>query len=359
MYTYLNFDEHERLTDWTRNSKTYTNAYDWQKRRISFTPSDVNGAYRYYDYDRSGWKVLEERREDCESDCGGYGYGTYQRSEYIWYEGAPRVVIFSTTGLAVFPYSDSEIGYILNDKQGLPRKVVDQDKNDLWAATYDEFGKVLTQSGNILMSLRYPGQVDDPEFGYYYNWHRWYDFVRGRYLSTDPMDEMGDYPYAASDPVGKIDPSGLTVGDLPIMEPASDYEVFGVTGSDSSLVISWVMDGIPDANESNSNDDRGRGGHIGNPAAGVVTAAAYYCIIHPDVCEAAAAAAAAAAVAAAAAAAAIVASEIYSAQCAAQYLEDIERCKTRPVDKRPACYNHALIRRNLCEQGNSVPPLSP
>ena len=104
-----------------------------------------------------------------------------------------------------------------------------------------KFGKVLTQSGNIFMSLRYPGQVDDPEFGYYYNWHRWYDFVRGRYLSTDPMDEMGDYPYAASGPVEKIDLSGLMVGDMPIVESIGGMEIIGTVGGHTREFIEALV----------------------------------------------------------------------------------------------------------------------
>jgi len=58
----------------------------------------------------------------------------------------------------------------------------------------------------------FPGQYYDSETGLHYNYHRYYDPRTGRYLTPDPIGQLGGinlYVYALNDPTAIFDPFGL------------------------------------------------------------------------------------------------------------------------------------------------------
>ncbi|EGM7510431.1 RHS repeat protein, partial [Escherichia coli] len=103
------------------------------------------------------------------------------------------------------------------DHRGLPQALISPEGETAWQGEYDEWGNLLgeTSAQHLQQPYRLPGQQYDEESGLYYNRHRYYDPLQGRYITQDPIDIKGGwnlYSYALN-PVSWIDPLGLTQCD--------------------------------------------------------------------------------------------------------------------------------------------------
>jgi RHS repeat-associated protein len=122
----------------------------------------------------------------------------------------------------------------MTDHAGTPYKLIDSEGKTIWEADADDWGAVRNEKG-IRQPIRFQGQYHDEETGLYYNRHRFYDPLQGRYVTQDPIGLRGGlnlHAYAPN-PVGWIDPLGLayrgcgvkpgdplgTVNCFPVAEP--------------------------------------------------------------------------------------------------------------------------------------------
>ncbi|EOP2162976.1 RHS repeat-associated core domain-containing protein, partial [Escherichia coli] len=99
------------------------------------------------------------------------------------------------------------------DHRGLPLALISTEGTTAWYAEYDEWGNQLNEENphQLQQLIRLPGQQYDEESGLYYNRHRYYDPLRGRYITQDPIGLKGGwnlYTYPLS-PVNSMDPLGL------------------------------------------------------------------------------------------------------------------------------------------------------
>ncbi|MCQ6113226.1 RHS repeat protein, partial [Escherichia coli] len=99
------------------------------------------------------------------------------------------------------------------DHRGLPLALVSTEGATEWCAEYDEWGNLLNEENphQLQQLIRLPGQQYDEESGLYYNRHRYYDPLQGRYITQDPIGLKGGwnfYQYTLN-PVQYIDSMGL------------------------------------------------------------------------------------------------------------------------------------------------------
>jgi RHS repeat-associated protein len=85
--------------------------------------------------------------------------------------------------------------------------------------TYDAFGNITSQTGNLTNSYTFTAREYDPESGLYYYRARYYDPTTGRFLSADPVPgyliiplSLNLYPYTWNNPINYRDPDGRLVG---------------------------------------------------------------------------------------------------------------------------------------------------
>ncbi|EMD4964504.1 RHS repeat protein, partial [Escherichia coli] len=106
-----------------------------------------------------------------------------------------------------------KIHLYLCDHRGLPLALVSTEGATEWCAEYDEWGNLLNEENphQLQQLIRLPGQQYDEESGLYYNRHRYYDPLQGRYITQDPIGLKGGwnfYQYPLN-PVQYIDSMGL------------------------------------------------------------------------------------------------------------------------------------------------------
>ncbi|MCS1060998.1 DUF4329 domain-containing protein, partial [Escherichia coli] len=101
------------------------------------------------------------------------------------------------------------------DHRGLPLALISTEGATAWCAEYDEWGNLLNEENphQLQQLIRLPGQQYDEESGLYYNRHRYYDPLQGRYITQDPIGLKGGwnlYGYQLN-PISDIDPLGLSM----------------------------------------------------------------------------------------------------------------------------------------------------
>ncbi|WP_149015564.1 RHS repeat domain-containing protein, partial [Escherichia coli] len=83
------------------------------------------------------------------------------------------------------------------DHRGLPLALISTEGTTAWYAEYDEWGNLLNEENphQLQQLIRLPGQQYDEESGLYYNRHRYYDPLQGRYITQDPIGLKGGWNF--------------------------------------------------------------------------------------------------------------------------------------------------------------------
>ena len=97
------------------------------------------------------------------------------------------------------------------------------------------------------------GQYYDEETNLHYNWHRYYDPKKGRYITSDPIGLNGGintYGYANQNPLSYIDTNGLnagTIGSIAAAICASNPQLCAATVGTLAYALAETVSGIASA----------------------------------------------------------------------------------------------------------------
>lgn len=149
--------------------------------------------------------------------------------EYIWLDDAPLAMVAKRINGTQF-----ELFAVHNDHLGTALALTDSTQQVVWRYNREPFGQLSSGSNMVNWPLRFPGQYQDWEAGFVYNYFRDYDPQTGRYIESDPIGLGGGintYAYAEGNPVINTDPRGLKT--LHCTKPLHRLEkVFGSNGAD-------------------------------------------------------------------------------------------------------------------------------
>ena len=133
---------------------------------------------------------------------------------------------------------DGKLTYIVTDHLGTPKELLTEAGDMVWSARHELWGKVTAhqQAANDDTHeclLRFQGQIEDKESGFYYNRFRYYEPDSGNYACADPIGLQGGlttHRYVGN-PNGWIDPLGLAskCADVPNTKLLTGQVEYGST----------------------------------------------------------------------------------------------------------------------------------
>ncbi len=235
-------------TTWNYNKNNELQSFDNTSFKYNLngqlTEKTVDGTKTYYSYNLDG--RLKEIKDNSNQVIAQYEYDPFGRrtskalpqdSKVIYFHYSDEGVVgeYAESGNVIQSYgykpdsdfttnpvftqrpdfiSKSKGGFVyyINDHLDTPQKLITETGRKVWEASLDAFGNTIIINSEFRNPLRFPGQYNDVESDMNNNYHRYYDFNLGRYISSDPIGLKGGlntYAYADSSPIISFDELGL------------------------------------------------------------------------------------------------------------------------------------------------------
>ena len=225
------YDRFGNLTAERRGEFGALTTYEYDCRHRLVRHTTPNGTVTTYTYDAFNRRLSKIRDgETTEFIWQGTRLAAQSRNfhadwqAFIYEPGTHRPIALIDGHKYRHPYKlKPKVYWYQTDHLGTPHNLTDIQGRIAWRCEYSAYGKVLDEeiftderTGNRLIDVRNPlrfqGQYEDEESGFFYNLNRYYDPGAGRYLTQDPVKLAGGlnpYVYVDGNPVSWIDPLGL------------------------------------------------------------------------------------------------------------------------------------------------------
>ncbi len=192
-------------------SKTGGWSYDWNPENL-MAVAKLNGVQQQaYTYDGLGRRVKVEGTTSSTwtvSIVSGMN-AIYEKDQ----SGAVTKYVYANGMRIAKITSSGAVQYYLGDHLGSTRKVLDANRNAVFSAEYEPFGKPYAVTGTE--SYKYTMEKHDDPTGLVYLRARQYDPDIGRFVSADSILGSGEdpqshnrYAYVGDNPLSRTDPTG-------------------------------------------------------------------------------------------------------------------------------------------------------
>ena len=204
-HTYA-YDAANRLASVSSNDVVLlSNQYDYRDRRIKKTTPTTETTFVYDD-----WNLVHETVATITDATTNvteiqYFWGADLSETLQDAGGVGGLLVVSVDGSFYFPAYDN-IGNVT--------KYIDECGNVVAAYEYDDFGRIISQSGPMaeIFRIRFSSKYYDTETGLYYYGYRFYSPALMRWLNRDPIEEEGGlnlYGFCENNAVSFYDALGL------------------------------------------------------------------------------------------------------------------------------------------------------
>lgn len=191
------YNYQQQLTTINKNQKAIaTYLYNYKRERVySNTVSNAEwGGERVYYWDIQS-RIIGEG--DLEGPTVKYIYNGNEKIAMV----RPKDIADRSQGEDIF--------WFINNAQGTPKKIIDNNGTAVTEFTIDEWGNLSQPFSGALNELNFTGKKYDPETGLYYFNQRYYDPSLGIFLTMDPARQyLNPYLYGSNNPLMYVDPDG-------------------------------------------------------------------------------------------------------------------------------------------------------